>query len=59
MFPDKLGQNEIMMGIGAEMDKAMDEIAAKYGGRSVREKYGTTLPPAIMTELSKAGAVHG
>jgi len=56
MFPDKLGRNEIMMGIGAEMDKAMDEIAAKYGGKkALREKYGRTIPPAIMTELSKAG----
>lgn len=55
MFPDKLGRNEIMMGIGAEMDKAMDAIAAKYGGKkSLREKYGRTIPPAIMTEFSKA-----
>ncbi len=56
MFPDKLGRNEIMMGSGAEMEKAMDKIAAKYGGKKgLREKYGRTLPPAIMTELSKAG----
>jgi hypothetical protein len=57
MFPDKLGRDEIMMGMGAEMNKAMDEIAAKYGGKkALREKYGQTIPPAIMTELSKAGA---
>lgn len=56
IFPDKLDGDELRMGIGAETEKAMDEVAAKYGGKkAILKQHGGKIPPAIMTELSDAG----
>lgn len=48
---DKLTQDEL----DAEMNKEMNKIAAKYGGKDkLRAKYGKDIPPAIRAEFMKA-----
>ena len=48
---DKLTQDKL----DAEMNKEMNKIAAKYGGKDkLRAKYGKDIPPAIRAEFMKA-----
>jgi hypothetical protein len=48
---DKLTRDKM----DAAMEKVMDKVAAKYGGKDkLKAKYGKELPPAIRAEVTKA-----